>query len=349
MNYRHAVIVLGAGASKGARVAGGKTPPLDTNFLEIASDYFRGKHARGQNKDKVEAWARFKSHLRRAGIEFSAVKGWRLEQLSIFLEARASLKGLQLGPGRPRNLQKALEALKVLVCHVLQSEGGTRACDLHKKLFELVNPSTVISFNYDLIADQSMIEVGLLDWKSREYRGAKYASIPTEHGTLYRYIQARHKAGCVPLLKLHGSMHWEKLHRGDGFRLAGCRLPDDHNPTFHYLEVPAEPYIVPPVAAKIEIKQAELRSRWRLAIARLHEAPTWIIWGYSFPETDTISHVLFRAALARNRRKKPVLIINPDMSVGARVLEICPKVSVRQYPSMERWLLDNGQLSINNN
>jgi hypothetical protein len=305
------------------------------------ADHFRGKHARGKEREKVKAWKGFRGQLEGAGLRFSEIKTWRLEQLSTFLEARANLRGLQLGRGRPREFAAALEALKVLICHVLQVEGGTRACDLHKKLFQLVNPTAVISFNYDLIADQSMLEADLLDWRGREYRGATHAAVPRDRGIAYKRVDIGARVGDVPLLKLHGSMNWEKLKRGSGFRLAGCVLPENASPRFAYRKVPSQPYIVPPVAAKIEIRQRELRALWRSAVRHLHDAPAWIIWGYSFPVTDTITQVLFRTALSRNRKPKPVLVLNPDQSVATRVTEACQKVKVRQYPSIERWLLDN--------
>jgi hypothetical protein len=134
------------------------------------------------------------------------------------------------------------------------------------------------------------------------------------------------------------------LRRGDGFRLSGCRLPENDRQPFNYLRVPTNPYIIPPVAAKIEIKQAQLRLRWGQAVRHLHDAPGWIMWGYSFPPTDTISQVLFRTALARNRKPKPVIVINPDASVANRVVEVCRKVTVKHYSSIERFLMDEDVL-----
>jgi hypothetical protein len=346
MSLRHAVIVLGAGASKGARVSGGKTPPLDADFLTAAAAYFRGKQARGTHKEAVRAWTSFKSHLKSAGLDFKEVKDWRLEQLSTFLEARSSLQGLQLGRGRPREFKDALDALKILVCHVLRAEGGTRPCELHQRLFEHVRPSAVLSFNYDLIADQSMLQSGLLDWRTEQYRGATHAEVPTEKGSKYIRVSATPGNGEIPLLKLHGSMNWEKKRRGDGYRLSGCHLPGNDHVLLDYQRVPEKPYIVPPVAAKIQIAQQALRGRWRSAVHHLHDAPSWIIWGYSFPATDTISQVLFRTALTRNRKSKPVLVVNPDASVAGRVQAVCRKVKVRYYPSIERLLLDEGVLDV---
>lgn len=344
MNFRRAVVILGAGASKGAKVVGGRTPPLDGDFLARAYEYLRRKRARGPHREAARAWRSFMSHLEDAGLGLEEVKGWRLEQLSTFLEARASLRGIQLGRGRPHDFAEALEALKQVVCYVLRGEGGARPCALHQELFRLVRPSAVMSFNYDLIADQSLLSLGMLNWRARQYRGAVYATVPTERGWRRVRVVDHADDGETPLLKLHGSINWEKQRRGDGFRLAGCQLPDESSRLLNYTKIPINPYIVPPVAAKIQIAQAALRERWRAAVRHLHDAPSWIIWGYSFPGTDTISQVLFRTALTRNRRPKPVLVVNPDPSVAQRVRDVCRKVKVTHCPAMERLLLDRGAL-----
>jgi hypothetical protein len=347
MNFRRAVIVLGAGASKGAELSGRKTPPLDSDFLKVTVDYFSRKRARGKGKSIVKAWNDFRKNLTSAGLNLSIIRDWRLEQLSTFLEARANLKGMQLEQGRPREYATALESLKRIVCHILSVEGGTQSCPLHKSLFQMTSPKAVISFNYDMIADQSLAELGLLNWKSAQYRCARFASIPVDtKRTQYQSLYSSRHDGHVPLLKLHGSMHYEKLIRGTGYRLSGTILPTVEEPTFDYLRVPKNPYIIPPIAAKIGISQTALRERWYEALHYLHEAPVWIFWGYSFPTTDTISHVLFRTALKNNRKPKPVIVINPDYSVPTRVREVCQKVKIEHFPSIERLLMENRRLGL---
>jgi hypothetical protein len=336
-----AAIVLGAGASKGAQIGGGRTPPLDAEFLEVAGNYFSRKRARGPDRERVLAWNSFKAHLKSAGLDFTIVKKWRLEQLSTFLEARANLHTMQLSQGRPRDYLQALESLKTIVCHALDVEGGTKSCELHKRLFDHVIPSAVLTFNYDLIADQSLLALSRLNWRKAEYRCAAFASHPVEGGgDAYVRLWPGPERGTVPLLKLHGSMHYQELGRGSGFRLAGAEFPTTSGDLFRYVKVPTSPYIIPPIAAKIQIQQQELRARWNAALDYLHDAKVWIIWGYSFPTTDTISHVLFRTALARNRKSKPVIVVNPDSLVANRVVDVCQKVKVEHYSSMERFLLD---------
>jgi hypothetical protein len=145
-------------------------------------------------------------------------------------------------------------------------------------------------------------------------------------------------------MKLHGSIHWERMDRKDGYRLGGARLPDAKRKTFKVSWIPDDPFLIPPVASKIEIKQGALREHWNSALDYLHEAPAWIIWGYSFPQTDTISQVLFKTALARNKKPKPVVVVNPDSSAAHRVVEVCRKVRIEHHATMEAMLLDWGKL-----
>ena len=339
MNIPQPVIVLGAGASHGARVTSTKPPPLDADFLSETNQLFAHLHERGKNKQRIKAWKSFKRHLRKADLEFSEIRSWRLEQLSTFLEARSNLKGLQLGTGRPREYIRALDALKVVIGHVLLACGGDKTCQLHRMLFQAVRPRAVVSFNYDLIADQTLLEMKKLNWRSANYRGAKLARIPLENGSSdFRQLGIARPRDTLPLIKLHGSIHWEKLDKGDGYRLSGCRLPESDRKIFDVVSVPKRPYLIPPVAAKIEIKDRVLRKRWYSAVDELHSARSWIIWGYSFPPSDTIAQVLFRTALAKNRKPKPVFIVNPDTSAVGRVKEVCRKVKVFHYTSIENLL-----------
>ena len=346
MKIHKPVIVLGAGASHGAKLEGNETPPLDADFLSVAAGLLNRLHPRGENKERVTAWKNFKRHLKSAGLEFEEVKSWRLEQLSTFLEARSGLKGLQLSAGRPREYVQALEALKVIVCHVLLATGGDGPCRFHRMLIDAVKPKAILTFNYDLIVDQTLLQVGKLNWRNYSYRGAKVVRVPSKSGGSYfKPLKSSKMRGSIPLIKLHGSIHWEKLRRGEGHRLSGVLLPESGRERFEVQAVSEHPYLIPPVAAKVEIKDRVLRNCWYAAVAELHDVPTWIIWGYSFPQTDTISQVLFRTALVRNRKPKRVVVVNPDQSVSTRVEEVCRKVRVSHFASIESLLFDMGVLA----
>jgi hypothetical protein len=345
------VIILGAGASKAAFFSSGArhTPPLDAEFLKVAGglSLFKSRPTQDVWRTHYSSWVSLKTYLNRAGLSFKEVEDWRLEQLSTFLEARATLRGLQLNQGRPINFRKALDNLKGVVSSVLLHRGGDDVCELHRDLFHSVAPSAVVTFNYDLIADRTLADLGKLKWDAAAYRGAKDMRVRSAGGHTTRLARVPRFSGRahVPLFKMHGSMNWErepadnKIHRLSGL------VPGLTGADTRFL--PRLPFIIPPVAAKTEIPQC-LSLIWRQALKALYNADHWIFWGYSFPTTDTISQVLFRTALSNNKSYKRVVVINPDQTVASRVRNICRKVKVSSTPSMERylWELDAGGLNM---
>ena len=252
------------------------------------------------------------------------------------------MNGLQSYQGRPKDFSRALESLKVVIGHVLVMSGGGTSCPLHASLFRATRPRAVLTFNYDLIADQSLLEIGMLNWRLKQYRGgADFARVPNQVGAMRRQrVSDRRMKSHIPLVKLHGSIHWEKVGRAKGYRLSGARLPEQGRALFEIVRIPDSPFIIPPIAAKVDVNEGVLREKWYRSLDYLSDASTWVIWGYSFPDTDTASQVLFRTALQRNKRYKRVFVVNPDHTVASRVENVCRKVNVYHFSSIERLLLE---------
>lgn len=338
-----AAIILGAGASKGAWLDGRLTPPLDAEFLTVAKSLpaFQRRPGSRALRTHYSVWTKFNDFLERAGLAYDEVDSWRLEQLSTFLEARATLRGLQLEQGRPVEFRAALEKLKGVVSSVLVQRGGGSSCQLHRRLFEVVETAGVVSFNYDLIVDQTLAELGLLKWDAPPYRGASRMRAPKFGRKRIELVDVPRFSGRnhVPLFKIHGSINWERHSEQEhGHRLAGIVPTGVPNAMLAAYFQPKLPLIIPPVAAKVEIPD-ELGSVWKGALRMLALSERWIFWGYSFPQTDTISQVLFRSAL-NGRANKPVVVINPDHAVAQRVKSVCRRVDVSYFPSVERFLLE---------
>ncbi len=327
-------IILGAGASKGADV-GDRSPPLDSEFLSQAFSLFNKS---GRGAAGISDWRDLKKKLKSAGIKTDAsLKRMKLEQLSTYLEARANMPALQHSAGKPAKYSKAMTALAQVICRTLEATNGTRHCPIHESLFKLTNPTCIITFNYDLIADQTLVGMNKLAWHKKIYCGG---SLRIFRGSR-SYTQSRpnrRSRGCVPLLKLHGSMNWVAHQRGGNHSLY-TRGPSEKD--IRYPSPPPHPLIVAPVASKIEIRKDSLLDIWKEAGRLLRKSPGWIIWGYSFPDLDTVTRVLFRTAIARNRKPKPVIVINPDAGVVDRIKDtLGDKVRVRHFPSIERLLLE---------
>jgi len=331
--YNKYAIILGAGASYGARFKEA-TPPLDWNFLEIARDLL------GRQKNKrppAVAWRKFCKTLKKAQVDPKVAVRERLEYLSTYLEAKANMNALQLKQGRPQHFRSALDALSIVICHVLQIRNGTAACSLHRQLFEHINPSAIISFNYDLIADQTLMEMRKLNFTHREYCSAESFLVSKNER---RPVRRRKMHNRIPLLKLHGSINWQRNRRRKTYSVVGRNQTNSLALSYN---VPDVPFIVPPLAAKIDISNTHLKSLWSSALKRLKDAPGWIIWGYSLPATDTITQVLCRTALSRNKKPKHVIVINPDFTITSKMRNSLSKIRITHYISVERFLLDQGK------
>jgi len=334
-SYKNFVIVLGAGASFGSKV-GDVTPPLDAEFLKKARQLFGSSKG---HSNEIEAWRTFRDALKRAKFEMKIAVQNRLEELSTFLEAKANMNYLQHHQGRPRDYRNALESLIKVICYTLLRCNGVKECSLHRALFELIEPRTIITFNYDLIADQTLLAMDKFNWTSPKYANAQTMLIDK----VRRPVPRRRPHKQIRLLKLHGSINWHRNERGSRFSLVGDAVPDEWD--LFFSAPSSTPLIVPPLAAKLEIQNSSLRALWSCALADLRDARGWLFWGYSFPETDTITRVLCRTALERQRKYKPVIVINPDQQVARRITSALGKIKVVQWPSVELFLLDHGRLA----
>ncbi len=345
-NAKGISLIVGAGASKGARIEGSLTPPLDTEFIRLAKSLLSKRKKNGDStllqKGKDE-WKNFESTLMDIGLSIKLVESWRLEELATYLEARANVT-FQKKAGR-KSYADILKRLNRIICYVLTLSGGTKVCEIHKTMIERVDPQSIISFNYDLILDETLINLEKLKWATASYIKAKTIKLlvgnkiqpPQKWYSSKKRPQNREG---IPLYKLHGSIHWEAMQRGDGHTISGVTHFPPKNKTFGYERPPETPFIIPPVAAKMSIEDKHLKHIWTAAKNELI-GTNWIIWGYSFPRTDTITSVLLKTCLQGKRgQKKPVIVINPDPSVSGRIEELLSGVKViAQYSTATDFFL----------
>lgn len=348
--YQKVALIVGAGASKGAFLSGARTPPLDSEFLATAKELF-DKGGRTSNNllisEGKEVWREFKRNLKNIGLEQKSLVDWRLETLTTYLEARANVN-FENKAGRPALYRNALDRLNRVICYVLSLSGGDKTCRVHKEMINFFSPKAVISFNYDLILDQTLLGLGKLNWAASTYSKGKTVEVWTGKKRSNRtwYKKRRRSTSGVTLYKLHGSIHWQRLQRGGPYIVSGVRtFPFKDGHPMEYAKPPKTPLIVPPVAAKMQI--ADLGSLWTAAHKELKASSTWVIWGYSFPQTDTITSVLLKTCVKDARgKKKRVIIINPDSTVSERVKALLGKVNVEHYGSATDFLLKVGRLHV---
>ncbi len=342
-------LVIGAGASFSSHGGEGR-PPLDLDFLK------RSKQNLGSAKigsPPRQAWDAFIRRLSLVGLNERWYLSHRLEQLTTYLEARGALQSLQLKQGRPAQYEETLAALKKVICWTLMRSGGLESCPLHKKIVLSINPSSIVSFNYDLIMDQTLFDLRRLPYWLKEYAGASlFVPNGNTSGHYSRPLPDWSEGREIPYFKLHGSINWREHVRRDGYAAVLGRYSSDETARWEggalKLEEPPEsPMIVPPIAAKMNFRSDSLKGMWKNAAKLLKAAPGWIFWGYSFPPTDTLTHVMLRIALVNNRKKKPIIVVNPDPSLVERIEGILQKVNVvGHFNSAEHFLFHYKQIKI---
>jgi hypothetical protein len=168
-----------------------------------------------------------------------------------------------------------------------------------------------LTMNYDLAIDVALHHIG--------------AQVTYE-------IDADHDVPTgVPVLKLHGSLHWATCPRCQQIAaypleplLTRQRFTDAHNP--HVMQVLEHlpvwehgcgtylsdaPVIVPPSWNKTSRYEA-LGRVWQRAAAELATAENVIVIGYSLPRTDSFFQELLALGLAGTSRLRSFVVVDPD-------------------------------------
>jgi hypothetical protein len=113
----------------------------------------------------------------------------------------------------------------------------------------------------------------------------------------------------VRLLKLHGSMNWQR--EADGIRLK--QRPYTKQRGGLRFE------IIPPAWNKPVAEDALYSRIWKQARIALAEATILVIAGYSLPPSDLLSQALLRISSEEGASKKLLLLANPNQDVRDRI------------------------------
>jgi hypothetical protein len=194
---------------------------------------------------------------------------------------------------------------------------------------------TLLTFNYDLVLERSLLQVlsgtsyGVsrrppfdrfrltygtdhvpdsqyklvyTNYHSDRNRGSMY-----EEGTILENEPTSPNSGALPIeiLKLHGSLNFP-LNRWN-----------EQASDFTWWAPTREPYILPPVFNKIT--GAGLDRTWRRALDRLRNARSIVIVGYSLPQTDIYMQYFLKAAVGPNLDLDRIVVFDPVLfSTGER-------------------------------
>lgn len=313
------VLLLGAGATRGALRRNTVPPPVDADFFEIAGQitgHGTLRLARSVLKDVRNLYGR--------------VPGVGLENYYRDIETRARIGSFARSANRPKDWQTYQNDLEELIRRVVvhttcKSEEGRlepRVSKVHAQILnKLKEHDTIITFNYDVLIEHSFGQSSV--WTPRDGYGTLVHGIRNawcQRWFKERGISDRTRAK-IQLLKLHGSANWTLYKTGQ------VRLKDrpfvvrtrEHKTVFEKVS------ILPPGWNK-RIDRSPYRQLWRQARLRLERCKTLVIIGYSLPEADLLAKALFaevvRLRVARNQYVRQLHLADPSDTVKQRFVDL---------------------------
>lgn len=297
---RKSLIILGAGASRGASFVKKRTgilPPLDLDFFQQV--------ARLNDCKSAERLVEF--------VRAEYPNELRLSMEQFFSEADYTNRfhselSIDKGP-RVKRYERALSDFLVVIAKVL-SASTQGACNYHERIAELLSADdSILSFNYDCIMDGALKTKGGNRWEpGRMGYGVDVAGAVDEWRTP---TKGKPPHGSIQLLKMHGSLNWDTS--GGTIALRKSAAPET-----------AEGSIIPPSWFK-SLTSDPYATIWRKARTAVRSARIVVVVGYSVPVTDLFSQSLLKVeAGSKGKREKldALVLVNPDRDARRRFLDI---------------------------
>jgi len=303
------VYFLGAGASKGSDfglpVMNKFFKEFDEEEFEILTGYLE-KTFPGQSIEKLNL-EEVITHMELSLEGFGAM--WDVQEPEL-IGARRELDDY---------IRRLLDHAKLFGENPSRSYSDRNVCTAHKHVFEkLAREDSIITLNYDLVADLALLKVSQTSILSRSrdlidkvsWSGLGASIQPGDRGSGF-------------YLKLHGSLDWlycpnpvcgnhehfskdrrkgrsSGIEPGDPCGLCGSGLVS---------------VIIPPAMKKSFERFPRMGLIWNMAFRELKAADQWIFIGASFPESDYYLRWLLREACRNSQQPPEVEIVNPDPNV----------------------------------
>jgi hypothetical protein len=334
-----AVFLFGAGATRGAFQSNSLPPPVDADFFEIAGQ-IKGHGtpilARSVLSDVWNLYAR--------------VSGIGLENYYRDIETRARISRFAKSANKPKDWQKRQENLEELIRRVvIHTTCKSRLGHLEplqskphaKILSKLEKNDSVLTFNYDLLIEESFESTGI--WTPIGGYGEAVHGVRSEWCKKWLNKRALTNAprSNVRLLKLHGSVNWRLYETGQ------VRMKDrpfvvrtrKNSAVFETVS------ILPPGWNK-RIDRSPYKQLWREARLKLEQCKTIVIIGYSLPDADLLAKALFaeviRLRAARKRYLKQLHLADPNDSVKQKFVDLFvpalnPQSKIFRYEDVEEF------------
>jgi hypothetical protein len=295
---RKTLVVLGAGATRGASFVEGQRvpPPLDRDFFRTLQMSRTGRSSAG--RDLLE-------HVRHV---YGPALDIGMETVFTNLDAaRTFHRELKVDPGprvqRPTQLIAAFNE----VLPGLLGETADEDCTYHADLARsLRTVDAVISLNYDCLIDTAL----------RAYAGNRFSAerggygVPVASGAGAWGGRSPGKTpdGSIRLLKLHGSLNWRSAEKP-------LRLRDDGE----LFRPVADGVIQPPLTQK-PVSREPLRSIWQEARRVARGTKRLLIVGYSLPDADGLVRTLLTTDLQHDLAE--VIVVEPTSDVQSRHIDL---------------------------
>ena len=312
---KKAVVILGAGASRGASCFQNSLlpSPLDTDFFMLLE---RVQHLDYSLKQLLEfVKAEFGESFFPRMEEFFT----QLEALSEFHENLKITRGQRIIRYN-QQLGAFVENIARFFRHVFidSTTGMHRQCDYHDRLAEHLHAGdAVITFNYDCLIDDALRRKAGRGWNPRQSYGFDIAE-----DAVFQWDPGKHKGRPantpISLLKLHGSLNWDRS-AGDAINQLVLR----QDPYTDQKRAAAE--VVPPVWNKTIVQDPVFQLIWKEARRTLPTGPVLLIIGYSVPPTDLLSQALIRIAVSErtmNQKLSHLIVVNPDVEARRRLIHL---------------------------
>lgn len=305
-------IILGAGASRGASCFAGSwaQSPLDMDFF--------GQLDRLKNLEEGRILADLAEFARNEfGVSHSLLMEAFFTQLESLNEFYSELK-IDRGP-RIRLYKNHLDRFPEYLASVfraLRSIASDLVCQHHEMLASSLRAGdAVISFNYDCIMDAALRDFAGKSWDASVGYGVTVSDGAErwhDHSG-----QGRVARNVITLLKVHGSLNWDRTGSTGTIALRedpyedGDRAPNE---------------VVPPVWNKRVSEDSVFANIWKAARNALRTGPILVVIGYSVPETDLLSQVLLRVATSESGKNLTHLItVNPDPRAHRKLQDVLRK------------------------
>lgn len=236
------------------------------------------------------------------------------------------------------------------------------------------NQSSCITFNYDDILDEELVNARKLSAKDKNHSikywhpdgGYGFFCLPSE-GCLMHSNSFMDNT-CMYLIKLHGSLNW-RIRKGHQNPLSIDSIvhhefyarhqytPEFPEFTFEQIErhLEPDPFIIAPVMNKSALGvEPVTKLLWNLAYHHLATAREIIFLGYSLPSTDFMATSLFAEAIKKEDGFRPtVTVVNiwgendrDKFRIQDRYREaLKPIVPNFVTSDVREWIVQNAQLN----